>query len=85
MNAVLDAIKIGAGAIVGGMAALAFAHVVIVPAERAEALQQARAATLEKAIDLIHERSRTNADIQKLDDAGICRELGGVWSDGVCG
>lgn len=42
----IDAIKIGAGAIVGGMAALAFAHLVIVPAERAEALQQARAATL---------------------------------------
>lgn len=81
----LDAIKIGVGAVLGGVAALAFAHLVIVPAERAEALQQARAATLEKAIDLVHERSRTNADVQKLDDAGICRELGGVWGDGVCG
>lgn len=80
-----DAIKIGAGAVLGGVVALAFTHLVIVPAARAEAVQQARAATLEKAIDLVHEKSRTNADVQKLDDADICRELGGVWDDGVCG
>lgn len=85
MTGLFDTLKIVAGALLGGIAALAFAHLIIVPAERAEALQQARAATLEKAIDLVHERNRTNADVQKLDDAGICRELDGVWSDGVCG
>lgn len=85
MTGLLDAAKLTAGAFLGALAVYAYTHLVIVPAERAEALQQARAATLEKAIDLVHERSRTNADVQKLDDAGICRELGGVWGDGVCG
>lgn len=50
--------------------------------ERGRAIE--RASTLKKAIELVQERTRTNAEVQKLDDAGICRELGGVFTDGVC-
>ncbi|PSJ50760.1 hypothetical protein [Pseudaminobacter soli (ex Li et al. 2025)] len=38
-----------------------------------------RAATLTRSIDLIRERSKTNAEINRLDAAGLCRELGGRW------
>lgn len=85
MIGILDAAKLAAGAVLGALVVYAYTQAVSLPAARSEALQQARAATLEKAIDLVHERSRTNAEVQKLDDAGICRELGGVWGDGVCG
>lgn len=38
-----------------------------------------RAASLQRSLDLIHQRSRTNAEINALGRPGLCRELGGVW------
>lgn len=38
-----------------------------------------RSAALTRSIDLIRERSKTNAEINRLDAAGLCRELGGRW------
>lgn len=38
-----------------------------------------RAAALERSIELIKERSRINDEIGDLDDADLCRELGGQW------
>lgn len=55
------------------------------PAEREKGRDEVRAETLKRAVELVQERSRTDADIETLDDAGICRELGGVWDKGVCG
>lgn len=85
MIGILDGLKIGAGAILGGVVAWAFALIVVVPAAREAERQAIRAETLEKAIDLVQERSRTNADVRRLSDSDICRELGGVWQDGICG
>lgn len=76
------------GALVGGFTVfLCFSIVndlVLLPQAEENGRALERADTLKKAIDLVNERSRTNADIQKLDDAGICRELDGVWRDGIC-
>lgn len=85
MTGLLDALKLGAGAIIGGIVVLGYALVVVVPAARENERQIIRAETLERAIDLYQERSRTNADVQRLSDSDICRELGGVFIDGVCG
>ena len=38
-----------------------------------------RSTALTRSIDLIRERSKTNAEINRLDAAGLCRELGGRW------
>jgi hypothetical protein len=38
-----------------------------------------RAAALQKSMDLIRERSETNAEIGDLDDAGLCAALDGHW------
>lgn len=40
---------------------------------------QERAAALGHAMDLIKERSQTNEEIGRMDDAELCRELGGQW------
>lgn len=50
--------------------------------EQGRALE--RTETLKRAIELVQERSRTNADVRNLDDGAICAELGGVWLDGIC-
>ena len=45
-----------------------------------------RAAALQKSMELIRERSETNDQINRMDDAALCRELGGRWvqPDNVC-
>lgn len=45
-----------------------------------------RAAALQKSMDLIRDRSETNEEISRMDDAALCAELGGRWvqSDNLC-
>lgn len=84
MIPLIEGLKLAGGAILGGVVVYSYVQAFSLPAAREEGRQEVRAATLEKAIELVQERSRTNADVQKLDDAGVCRELGGVLRDGVC-
>lgn len=84
MIGLLDAAKMAGGALIGAVVVIAYTHLVSLPAARSEAKQQVRAETLQRAIDLVHERSRTNADVQRLSDSDICTELGGLWRDGIC-
>lgn len=85
MIALINALKLGAGAILGGVIVYSYVQAFTLPAARQEERQLIRAETLERAIDLYQQRSRTNADVQKMHDAAVCVELGGVFSDGVCG
>lgn len=85
MISLINALKIGAGAILGGVIVYSYVQAFTLPAAREQERQLIRAETLERAIDLYQQRSRTNADVQKMDDAAVCVELGGVFSDGVCG
>lgn len=88
MFAVIDWFKIGAGALAGAIVGSALVTLVAfsswLPEAREEARQQERAAALQHAMDLIETRSKTNAEIRNLDDAGLCRELGGLLINGVC-
>lgn len=72
-------IEIGAGAVVGailaGFVVWPIAHHSGVSEGRS--LEQAAART--RAVDLIQKRSEDNAEITKLDAAGLCAELGGRW------
>ncbi|WP_157813646.1 hypothetical protein [Sinorhizobium meliloti] len=54
------------------------------PEAREEGRELERAAALKRSIEIIQERGRTNAEINALDDAGLCRELGGMFEDGQC-
>lgn len=55
------------------------------PQERERGRQEVRAELIERAMELVKERSRNNAEVKKLDDRSACLELGGVWDNGVCG
>lgn len=56
----------------------------IIPAARDAGREMERAAILQQAMENIETRSKTNAEIRNLDDGALCRELGGVYEDGVC-
>lgn len=43
-----------------------------------------RADQLAKSIELIQKRGKTNAEVSKLDDVALCRELGGEWMRDHC-
>ncbi|WP_309084144.1 hypothetical protein [Chelativorans sp.] len=72
-------IKLGAALAV--LAGLAWSHTA---AYRAGANDERRAA-LERSVDLLRERNSTDETIRNLDDAALCRALGGRMSDdGTC-
>lgn len=83
LSFVPDALKLPAAALAG---ALASASILIVvnavwwlPAARSEGRDEERTAALQRSMELIKERGKTNAEIGKLTPADICRRLGGVW------
>jgi len=48
--------------------------------------QAERSAAIERARDLIEKRMKDDAEINRLDDAGWCREFGyRLLPDGTCG
>lgn len=79
-------LKIGGGAILGAIVAWGIAYNVGWhrgdSAGYARAQDEARA----RAMELIEQRNKDNAEITDLDAAAICRELGGVWlsDEGRC-
>jgi len=79
-------------AIVGGILGALFgiglfglvSVVYFLPQAREEGRELERAATLQKSIETIQKRSKTNAEIRNLSASALCLELGGVFSDGEC-
>lgn len=75
----ISRLSLAAGGVVGFVLALLLFHLINVsvwlPAAR-EGGELERAVSLQKAMELIEQRSRTNAEIRNLDDAGLCRLLG---------
>jgi hypothetical protein len=78
-----DALKLPAAALAGALAAASILIVINaiwwLPAARNEGRDAERTAALQKSMELIKERGKTNAEIGKLTPADICRRLGGVW------
>gem|GEM_PF-2127959 len=54
------------------------------PVAREEGRKLERAAALKRSIELIQQRSRTNAEINALSPAALCAELGGMFENGEC-
>lgn len=46
--------------------------------------QAERSAALQKSVEILRERSKTNEEVRTMDDAALCRQLGGVWNSGTC-
>lgn len=45
-----------------------------------------RTAALQRSVEILRERTRTDDRIKGMDDASLCRALGGRWvqDDGTC-
>jgi len=72
-------IRIGAALAVLGL--LAWSHTAIYRA----GVNSERRAALERSVDLLRERNTTDETIRNMDDADLCRALGGrVSDDGTC-
>ena len=56
----------------------------IIPAARDAGREMERTAAIKKAVELIQQRDRTNAEIRNLDPAGLCAALGGRWVHENC-
>lgn len=76
------------GALLGGGIAwcvlMVLNQVIWLPNAEEKGRQEVRAEIIERAVELVQERSRNNAEVQKLDDRSACLELGGVFRDGIC-
>lgn len=51
----------------------------VIPSARDAGREMERAATLKRSMELIEQRSKTNAEIRNLDNGALCRALGGKW------
>ena len=76
------------GAVFGAIAVFLIMQAVnalwIIPAARDAGREMERAAAIKKAVELIQQRDRTNAEIRNLDPAGLCAALGGRWVHENC-
>ncbi|UTV38122.1 hypothetical protein MYG64_07455 [Ensifer adhaerens] len=81
-------ISLAAGAAAGGLvvflAMQAVNAVWLLPAAKEEGRGEERTAALTRSMEIIKERSRTNAGVEALDARGLCLELGGVFENGEC-
>jgi hypothetical protein len=85
---VISRASLVAGGVVGLIMGLPLFHLVNIaflrPAAVSEGRELERTAALKKAIELIQQRSQTNAKIRDLDPAGLCGALGGRWMHENC-
>lgn len=63
-----------------GVCALTFSHVY---AYRTGSANERRAA-MQRSIDTLRERAKTNEQIRSMDNSAMCRALGGRMQDGAC-
>lgn len=71
----------------GALAAIAAVLILLTASHRTayQAGRQAERATiLNRSVEVLRERSRTDDEIRAMDDAYLCRALGGVFTDGTC-
>jgi CRISPR/Cas system-associated protein Csm6 len=77
-----------AGALVGALAVFLIMTAInalwLLPRATEAGRDEERAAALTRSMEIIKERSRTNAQINALTDADLCRELGGLFKNGEC-
>ncbi len=82
----LDWIRFGVPAVVGAIVGAAIAYQVGHWKGFAAGAASERSAALQRSLDLIKERIATDAEVSRMDDAALCRALGGRWvqPDNVC-
>ena len=73
-----------AGGLLVFLAMQAVNAVWLLPAAKDAGRAEERSAALARSMEIIKERSRTNAEVEALDPRSLGLELGGVYEDGQC-
>jgi hypothetical protein len=84
MIALLRYWQVTLGGLLGAILMFGVSAAILQPQAHERGREAERAAALERSMEIIQERSRTNEAVRDLDAAGICRELGGVFTEGEC-
>lgn len=84
----ISRLNLAAGALVGGLAVFLIMQAVnalwLLPRAKEAGKDEERTAAIARSMEIIKERTRTNAQVNALTDADLCRELGGLFEDGEC-
>ena len=84
----ISRLNLAAGALVGGLAVFLIMQAVnalwLLPAAKEAGRDEERTAAIARSMEIIKERTRTNAQVDALTDADLCRELGGLFENGEC-
>ena len=75
-------LKLGAGAVAGALLAAGPIYLI----GKHDGRQAERAQILTRSVEILRERNATDDQIKGMDDAALCRALGGQWvqDDGTC-
>lgn len=79
MIGLLDAIKLGAGGLIGALLMFGVSALILQPQAHERGREAERAAALERSMDLIRERNATDEQIGRMSDGELCSALGGRW------
>lgn len=82
----MDWLKLAGGAALGAIVAWGIAYNVGWYRGDHAGYERAQDEARARAMELIEQRSKDNAEITDLDAAAMCRELGGIWlsDEGRC-
>lgn len=84
----ISRLSLAVGAFIGGLAVFFIMQAVnalwLLPAAKEAGRDEERTAAIARSMEIIKERTRTNAQINALTDADLCRELGGLFEEGEC-
>jgi hypothetical protein len=72
-----------AGFVLAGLT-LAWAVLIYGPTQHRAGVQAERGRALEALAQQLSERANTDAETNRLDDAGLCAAIGGVFRDNRC-
>lgn len=84
----LSRLSLAIGVIGGALAVFLIMQAVnalwLLPAAKEAGRDEERTAAIARSMEIIKGRTRTNAQVNALTDADLCRELGGLFEDGEC-
>ncbi len=84
MFGLLDIPKLATAAALGFLACYLVATIFWLPNARQEAIAGERAAVMARAIDVLKERGKNDAQISRMGNSDLCRELGGLPDGDNC-
>lgn len=84
----ISRLNLAAGGLLGGLVVFLIMQAVnalwLLPAAKEAGRDEERTAAIARSMEIIKERTRTNAQVNALTDSQLCAELGGLFENGEC-